>query len=182
MGRRRAPCKRRDQPGGAVVAGRRGGVESQGGRGGQVLRRLPRRGSQEHERGCRLAFLFLILLPETNKPGPANESLPRGGGRLRPAARGRELPRSTAYVGKQSRGLPIEIAVTRRASRFSRPGARHSSGARDSSTWPARSATTRTGANRSLAPRSRRPIRPAIRSTAWNGRTWARCSGACATA
>ena len=43
-------------------------------------------------------------------------------------------------------------------------------------------ATTTTGASTSPATPIRRRIRPAIRSTGWNGRRSARCSGGCATA
>ena len=94
----------------------------------------------------------------------------------------RELLALTAYVARQSRGLPIDIAVDgRRRSRSSTTVAPRSTGGRASSTSPAASVTTITGASAWPATRSRRRIRPAIQSTGSNGRASARSSGGCAT-
>ena len=64
----------------------------------------------------------------------------------------RDLLALAAYVGRQSRGLPIAIAVdAAHRDRSSRPAAQRSIAARASSTWPAPSATTTTGASASPA-------------------------------
>ena len=95
----------------------------------------------------------------------------------------RELLALTAYVARQSRGLPIDVADRRSGrSRSSTPAAPPSSGARASSISPAASATTTTGDGGSPATSSRRRTRPGIRSTASSGRASARSSGGCATA
>ena len=94
----------------------------------------------------------------------------------------RDLLALTAYVGRQSRGMPIAPASDERLKPFIEPAARCSPSGTASSICPARNATTTTGASGSPACCCRRPIRPAIRSTAWNGRASARCSAGCATA
>ncbi len=94
----------------------------------------------------------------------------------------KELLALTAYVGRQSRGDAIDITVDERTGPFSMPAAPSICGGRASSISPARSATTTIGGRNSPAFRSRRGIRPGIRSTGSNGRPSARCSGGCATA
>ena len=94
----------------------------------------------------------------------------------------RELLALTAYVARQSRGLPIDIVLDERTSRFSKPAATCSSAARVSSISPAPSVTTRTGARSSPATPSRKRIRPATRSTGSSGKASARCSAGSATA
>ncbi len=85
----------------------------------------------------------------------------------------RELLALTAYVARQSRGLPRRSSTT---------AAQRSIGGRASSTSLAISATTRTGASAWPAIRSRRRTPRAIRSTGSNGRASARSSGGCAAA
>jgi len=110
----------------------------------------------------------------------------------------RELLALTAFVARQSRGVPIDVAVDARTkpfidngraafypraqSRSSTMAAPRSTGVRASSTLPAASVTTRTGASGWPATRSPRRIRRAIRSTVSNGRASARSSAGCATA
>ena len=98
------------------------------------------------------------------------------------APESRELLSLAAFVANQSRGLPIAPSDDPRLAPFRRAGSLRSRGvARASSTSAAPSATTTMPARSWPASPSRRPIRPAIRSTAWNGRPWARSSGGCAT-
>ena len=94
----------------------------------------------------------------------------------------KEMLALTAYVAMQSRGEPIAPPADPRLSRSSTRAARRSTSARASSTCHARNATTTTGASTSPAIPCRRRIRPAIRSTGWNGKVSAHCSGGCAIA
>ena len=110
-----------------------------------------------------------------------------------------------ATMHQQARRLPVESQRTAgadrlssRCSRVAQPiappddpqtrrrsattAARCSASARASSILACANATTTTGTSPCRQRRSRRPIRPAIRSTGWNGRSSARCSGGCATA
>ena len=94
----------------------------------------------------------------------------------------KEMLALSAYVALQSRGEPIAAHDDPRLKPFIDKGRARSTSARASSTCRARNATTTTGASISPAIPCRRPIRPAIRSTAWNGRVSAHCSGGCAIA
>jgi len=88
----------------------------------------------------------------------------------------RELLALTAYVARQSRGLPIDIAIDARSKPFL------DAGSEASSTSPAPSATTTTGGNASQETSFRRRTRPDTRCTGSSGRASARSSAGCATA
>ena len=151
----------------------------------QVLRRLPWRRPHQHEgRGGALSGLQRGARPP-DRSRAAHQSLPHRAirRRRRCRSRARSCWRSPPISRLQSRGMPIEIADDAADAALHRPpAARCSTAGRASSTCPAPNATTTTGARSSPARRCRRAIRTAIRSTAWNGRAWARCSGGCATA
>ena len=94
----------------------------------------------------------------------------------------RELLALTAYVARQSRGLPIDVAIDARTQPFLDAGRATFHRRQGQLNLSCASATTTTGAGSSPATSSRRRIRPATRSTGWSGRASARCSGGCATA
>ena len=84
----------------------------------------------------------------------------------------RELLALTAFVARQSQGVPIETGADPQLAPFIAKG-------RELYTPIA---MTITGTSGSPALRSRKHTRPATRSTGWNGSRWDRCSGACAPA
>ena len=171
----------------AVGARRRGAVErARPAPADRVLRRLPRRRAGQHARRRRpLSGLQRGRRRARSTSRTASTCAARAQQERDAACRRRasELLALTAYVAHQSRGLPIAPPTTTRLAPFRERGTRAvRRSAWASSTSPAPTATTTTGAGGSAAARSRRRTRPAIRSTAWNGRASARCSGACATA
>ena len=154
------------------------------GAGGQGLRRLPWRRRRQHEgRGGALSGHCARRRQAGRSRGP-DQSLPHdpsAGAGL--AAESDELLALGAYVALQSRGLPIappDDAEARRRARGRAPTS--TSAGRASSISPAPTAMTTMPAGSLPARRSRRPIRPAIRSIGWSGRRWVRSGGGCATA
>ena len=93
----------------------------------------------------------------------------------------RELLALTAYVARQSRGLPIDVATDARTQPFLDAGRATFQRRQGQLTSRARNATTTTGDASSRATSSRKGTRPGIRSTGSSGRGSARCSGGCAT-
>jgi sulfur-oxidizing protein SoxA len=84
----------------------------------------------------------------------------------------RDLLALTALVAQQSRGIPIESGDPQL----------EPCSAKGSSISAAAIAMMIIGTSGWRDRRSRRRIRPAIRSTGWNGSRWARCNAACAHA
>ena len=89
----------------------------------------------------------------------------------------------TAYVGLQSRGLPMQVAVDGPARPFYEAGkALFNMRAGPVQSRPARSVMTIWPGSAWPAASFRRGIRTAIRNIGWSGRAWARSNGASATA
>ena len=158
---------------------------AQGRRGRQILRRLPRRRARQHEgRRCALSGLRRRRSAARSISSSASTcAAPSISRRRRFAYESHELLALTAFVAQQSRGVPIAPATDPQTRAVHRQGPR----AVQAAPGPAQSvlraiATTTTGASSSPASAIPQGIRPAIRSTGWNGKRSARCSGACATA
>ena len=140
---------------------------------GQILRRLPRRRQGQHERRRGALSGVRRARGPPGRPRAAHQSV-RASGQKAPPLRLRE-PRAAGADGL-CRACNRAACRSRRhddprLKPFIETGPRgRSTGARASSISPARNATTTTGASTSPATPSRRRIRPAIRSTGWNGR------------
>ena len=113
----------------------------------------------------RIASCRQKLQPQAITPGDA------------PQALALEASSPFSRAGCRSRRRP-----TRGWSRRAIAAAGSSTSAWASSIWPAAIATRPMPAGAWAAARSRRRTPPAIRSTGWSGRAWARCSAACAPA
>ena len=101
----------------AVGARRRSAVDRQSRQRQQVLRRLPSGRSNEHEgRGGALSRLQRRA-PASARPAGPHQRLPRDASSRRRRSRGkaRSCWRLSAYVGKQSRGMPIAPSGRRAA-------------------------------------------------------------------
>ena len=175
--------RRHRQPRHAGGARRRGAVEGED-RQRARLRRMPRRRQDQHERRRRALPGVRTEAQPAGQPRPAHQHLPRrapGGeaSRLREQGSAGALHLHRHAIARRADRAAQTIRGSRRSAK---PAARPTSAARASSICPARNATTTTGARSSPATSSRRRIRTAIRSTVWNGRASARCSGGCATA
>ena len=159
--------------------------QTKAGGAGQVLRRLPRRRDAEDEgrRGALSGVRAGAPAGRSISSSASTSAAPSSRRRTPFAYESRELLALTAYR---------RAAVARRADRAAGRSAAHAvhrNGPRavqpapgPAQSRPARNATTTTGARASPATRSRRRIRPDTRSTGWNGRASARCSGGCAIA
>ena len=94
----------------------------------------------------------------------------------------KELLALTAYIAHQSRGMPVAVEDDRKSKPFIDAGRaifERRQGQLDLSCAQCHDDNWGKKLAGNLVPQA---SRPAIRSTAWNGRRSARCSGGCATA
>ena len=94
----------------------------------------------------------------------------------------RELLALTAFIARQSRGMPIEHDDPRMQPVIASGRALFEGRAGPAQSVMRAVSQRQLGQGSSPAASSRRRIRPDIRSIGWNGRASARCSGGCATA
>ena len=168
----------------ALGARRRGAVEPRRRRRGQVLRRLPRRRDAEHEgrRGALSGLRCRRAAGRSISSSASTSAAPSSSRRRRCRFESQELLALTAYVARQSRGLPIAAADRSAARALHRAGATLFKRRQGQLNLSCANCHDDNGARSSPATSSRRAIPPAIRSIGWSGRASARCSGGCATA
>src|SRR5262249_39856078 len=98
------------------------------------------------------------------------------------AFEGKELLALTAYIGEQSRGMPIDIADDARVRPFLEAGRAMFTERQGQLNLSCGQCHDDNGAQSSPAPRSRKAIRPDIRSIGSSGKCSDRCSDGCAIA
>ena len=98
------------------------------------------------------------------------------------ALESKELLALSAYVARQSRGMPINVTIDERTRPFLEAGRATFFRRQGQLNFACAQCHDDNWRGGSPARRSRRRIRPAIRSIGWNGRASARCSGGCAIA